>query len=152
MNEPATDVPPCATMSISQKPGCGSFQSLKVRIGTSCRMPTPRRCRGSSIGSPTRSPTTSTWPCSPIEPDGTSPATLRVLDNISLIQLPSYSPELDPVERVWLYLKERFLSHRLLADYGAIAEAACHAWNRLTAEAGRITSLCSYPWILKVKP
>src|SRR6266511_26552 len=34
MNEPATDVPPCATMSTSQKPGAGSFQSLNVRIGT----------------------------------------------------------------------------------------------------------------------
>ena len=76
---------------------------------------------------------------------------LRVPDNITLIQLPSYSPELNPVERVWLYLKERFLSHRLHADYDAIAEAACNAWNRLLAEAGRITSLCSYPWILKVE-
>ena len=36
--EPATDVPTCATMSISQKPGDGSFQSLNVRIGTSRRM------------------------------------------------------------------------------------------------------------------
>ena len=70
---------------------------------------------------------------------------LRVPDNITLIQLPAYSPELNPVERVWLYLKERFLSHRLHADYDAIAEAACNAWNRLLAEAGRITSLCSYP-------
>jgi hypothetical protein len=77
---------------------------------------------------------------------------LRVPDNITLLQLPSYSPELNPVERVWLHLKERFLSHRLLADYEAIADAAAQAWNRLTAEAGRITSLCSYPWILKVKP
>ena len=34
MNEPATDVPPCATMSTSQKPGGGLFQSLNVRIGT----------------------------------------------------------------------------------------------------------------------
>jgi transposase len=76
---------------------------------------------------------------------------LRVPDNITLLQLPSYSPELNPVERVWLYLKERFLSHRLLADYHAIADAAAQAWNRLTAEAGRIRSLCSYPWILKVK-
>ena len=58
----------------------------------------------------------------------------------------------NPVERVWLYLKERFLSHRLLADYEAIADAACRAWNRLVAETGRITLLASYPWILQVKP
>lgn len=38
MNEPATDVPPCATMSTSQKPGAGSFQSLNVRTGTSRRI------------------------------------------------------------------------------------------------------------------
>jgi hypothetical protein len=38
MNEPATDVPPCATMSTSQKPGGGLFQSLNVRIGTSRRI------------------------------------------------------------------------------------------------------------------
>ena len=64
--------------------------------------------------------------------------------------LPAYSPELNPVQR-WLYLKERFLSPRLLNDYNAIADAACSAWNRLIAEAGRIKSLCSYPWIPKVE-
>ena len=58
--------------------------------------------------------------------------------------------ELNPVERVWLYLKQRFLSHRLLADYDAIVDAASSAWNRLVAEAGRIKSLCSYPWIAQV--
>jgi hypothetical protein len=34
MNEPGIDVPPWATVSTSQKPGGGSFQSLNVRIGT----------------------------------------------------------------------------------------------------------------------
>ena len=77
---------------------------------------------------------------------------LIVPDNVTLVPLPPYSPELNPVERVWLYLKERFLSHRLLADYETIADAACRAWNRLVAETGRITLLASYPWILQVKP
>ena len=71
--------------------------------------------------------------------------------NVTLVPLPTYSPELNPVERVWLYPKERFLSHRLLADYEAIADAACRAWNRLVTETGRITLLTSYPWILQVK-
>ena len=76
---------------------------------------------------------------------------LVVPANITLVPLPAYSPELNPVERVWLYLKERFLSHRLLDDYDAIADAACNAWNRLLAEAGHIKSLCSYPWVQAVK-
>jgi transposase len=71
--------------------------------------------------------------------------------NITLVPLPAYSPELNPVERVWLHLKARFLSHRLHADYDAIVTAACDAWNRLKAETGRLTSLCSYPWIPRVK-
>ena len=77
---------------------------------------------------------------------------LIVPNNVTLVPLPPYSPELNPVERVWLYLKERFLSHRLLADYETIADAACRAWNRLVAETGRITLLTSCPWILQVKP
>ena len=76
---------------------------------------------------------------------------LSVPANITLVALPPYSPELNPVERVWLYLKERFLSHRLHDDYDAIVDAACNAWRRLTTQAGRIKSLCTYLWISKVK-
>jgi transposase len=75
---------------------------------------------------------------------------LAVPATITLVPLPLYTPELNPAERVWLYLKERFLSHRLLDGYDAIADAACKAWNRLTAETGRIKTLCSYPWLPKV--
>jgi transposase len=75
---------------------------------------------------------------------------LKVPDSITLVPLPSYSPELNPVERVWLYLKERFLSHRLHDDYDAIVDAACKAWKRLVAETGRVKSLCTYPWIKTV--
>ena len=76
---------------------------------------------------------------------------LVVPKNITLVPLPPYSPELNPVERVWLYLKERFLSHRLHADYDAIVDAASHAWNQLCTQAGRLKSLCSHPWIPRVK-
>jgi hypothetical protein len=56
---------------------------------------------------------------------------LIVPDNLSLVPLPPYSPELNPVERVWLHLRERYLSHRLHADYDAVVDAACSAWNAL---------------------
>lgn len=75
---------------------------------------------------------------------------LAVPANVTLVPLPPYSPELNPVERVWLHLKERYLSHRLHADYDAIVHAASQAWSRIIAEPGRITSLCSYPWIPEV--
>ncbi len=75
---------------------------------------------------------------------------LAVPDNITLVPLPPYSPELNPVERVWLYLRERFLSLRLLDDYDAVLDACCAAWNNLTAEPRRVQSLCNQPWIAKV--
>jgi transposase len=74
---------------------------------------------------------------------------LEVPKNVTLLHLPPYSPELNPVERVWLYLRERFLSNRVLNDHQAILGAACHAWNRLANETGRLTSLTAYPCLLR---
>ena len=83
---------------------------------------------------------------------------LAVPANVTLIVLPPpdrvrgrlYSPELNPVERIWLYLRERFLSLRILPSTDAIIDACCDAWMRLVAEPDRIRSLCAYPWIEKV--
>lgn len=72
---------------------------------------------------------------------------LKIPHCMTFEPLPPRSPELNPVERLWLYLKERFLSHRLLDDYAAIEDAICAAWRRLTAETGRLASLTAYPWI-----
>ena len=74
---------------------------------------------------------------------------LAVPANVTLLSLPAYSPELNPVERIWLYLRERFLSHRVLADYKAVLDATCEAWNALVAETGRLASLTGYPYLLR---
>lgn len=71
-------------------------------------------------------------------------------DNLSLVPLPPYSPELNPVERVWLHLRQRYLSHRLHADYNAVVDAACSAWNALRADTGRLASLTDYAWLPSV--
>ena len=73
---------------------------------------------------------------------------LAVPANITLVPLPAYSPELNPVERVWLYLRERFLSHRVLDGYPGLLDAACRAWNALAAEQGRLATLTGYSYLL----
>ena len=73
-----------------------------------------------------------------------------VPNNVSLAPLPPYSPEFNLAERVWLFLRERFLSLRVLDDQEAVVDACCDAWNALAAEIGRLKSLSSYPWITKV--
>ena len=74
---------------------------------------------------------------------------LDVPVNVSLVILPAYSPELNPIERMWLYLRERHLSHRLLDSYNDIVNACCAAWNKLTAE--RLRSLTSYLYLEQVR-
>jgi transposase len=76
---------------------------------------------------------------------------LAVPDNVTLLPLPAYSPELNPVERVWLYVRERFLSHRVLDGYAAVLDAACKAWNALRAEPGRLASLTAYPYLVRAE-
>jgi transposase len=71
---------------------------------------------------------------------------LNVPDNISLLKLPAYSPELNPTENVWEYLRQNQLSNRIFKSYDAIVDACCDAWNALTAEPGRIRSIATRPW------
>jgi transposase len=75
---------------------------------------------------------------------------LAVPDNLTPVPLPPYSPESNPVERIWLYLRERFLSLQVWPDQDAITQACCDAWNALAADAQRIKSLSFYPWIREV--
>ena len=71
---------------------------------------------------------------------------LRVPANISLLHLPPYSPELNPVENIWQFLRQNQLSNRVFENYEAILDACCDAWNALTAEPGRIRSIATRQW------
>ncbi len=68
-------------------------------------------------------------------------ADLVVPDNLSLLPLPPKSPELDPVENVWQYLRQNQLGLRVWPDYGAIVDTCCQAWNRLISTPDRIASI-----------
>jgi transposase len=74
---------------------------------------------------------------------------LRVPGNVTLVPLPPYAPQLNPVERVWLHLRERHLSHRLLDDYHAIVDALCRAWTQTTQD--QLRSLTNYTYIQEVR-
>jgi len=70
----------------------------------------------------------------------------RVPDNLSLLHLPPYSPELNPVENVWQFLKQNFLNNRVYDSYDAIVDACCAAWNALIALPERIQSITLRSW------
>ena len=73
-------------------------------------------------------------------------AALVVPDNISLVLLPSYSPELNPVENVWQYLRANWLSISVFDDYDAIVTACCAAWNRFADQPDLVSSITSRQW------
>ena len=75
----------------------------------------------------------------------TTPA-LVVPNNITLIFLPSRSPELNPVETIWQYLRGNWLSNRVFDTYDHILDAACDAWQRLIAQPDTITSIGLRDW------
>jgi len=71
---------------------------------------------------------------------------LNVPRNITLIFLPSRSPELNPVEQIWQYIRANWLSNRVFETYDEIIDAACDAWNRLVKEPETITSIGMRDW------
>ena len=71
---------------------------------------------------------------------------LDVPDNITPIFLPSRAPELNPVENVWQYLRQNWLSNTVFENYDAIVDAACDAWRRLIAQPEPITSIGMRDW------
>lgn len=75
---------------------------------------------------------------------------LIVPQNISLLRLPPYSPELNAQENIWEYLRQNFLAGRILDSYNDIVDACCNAWQALTNEATRITSIASRDWLSRV--
>lgn len=67
--------------------------------------------------------------------------------NVSLLKLPPYSPELNPMEQVWQWLRQRCLSNRVFRGYEEIVEQVSRAWNTFIADVERVKNLCWREWI-----
>lgn len=72
---------------------------------------------------------------------------LTVPANVSLIGLLPYSPELNPVENLWHYLRSHHWSNRVYADYDALLEAATEAWCKVCLDSEKIRSICAAPYL-----
>jgi hypothetical protein len=71
---------------------------------------------------------------------------LVVPDNIRLVTLPPYSPELNPMENVWDYLRQNKLCARVWDTYEDIVEACKQAWLFLINDPARIRSIGLREW------
>ena len=72
---------------------------------------------------------------------------LVVPKNVTVVQLPPYSPELNPIENLWHYLKSHFWSNRAYANYDALEEAAMTAWRHAVLDEELVKSVCAAPYL-----
>ena len=71
---------------------------------------------------------------------------LVVPDNITLLPLPARSPELNPVENLWQFMRDNWLGNGIFASYEAILDHCCDAWNKLIVQPWRIMSIGKRDW------
>ena len=71
---------------------------------------------------------------------------LEIPDNITLLPLPPRSPELNPVENVWQFMRDNWLSNRIFKSYNDIVDHCCFAWNQLIDQPWRIMSIGLRDW------
>ncbi len=67
---------------------------------------------------------------------------LRVPSNLTAVGLPPYSPELNPVERLWLYLRQHHWSNRVYEDVDAVEDAAMSGWRAACLDPDKVKSIC----------
>ncbi|WP_332403477.1 transposase [Vibrio metschnikovii] len=81
--------------------------------------------------------------------DGADWHTSNIADhfhNVNVLKLPPYSPELNPIEQVWNWLRQHCLANQSFIDYNDIVSKMRCAWNRFLSSTDRVTKICSRDW------
>ena len=71
---------------------------------------------------------------------------LNVPGNITLMKLLPRAPELNPVENIWQFIRDNWLSNRVFKTYDDILAHCCEAWNKLTEHPGHIRTIGMRQW------
>ena len=73
-------------------------------------------------------------------------ARLKVPANITLLPLPPKCPELNPVENIWQFMRDNWLSNRVFTSHDNIIDHCCEAWNKLIDQPWRIMTIGRRKW------
>jgi hypothetical protein len=71
---------------------------------------------------------------------------LVVPDNITLIRLPPRSPELNPMENVWEYVRGNRLAITVFRDYDDIVDKTSDGWMFFANDPDRVASITTRSW------
>lgn len=70
---------------------------------------------------------------------------LKVPTNIDILYLPPYSPELNPVERLWLYIKQNILNNKVYDKIEDLEDKLCEFVNSLNK--ATVQSICNVNYL-----
>ena len=71
---------------------------------------------------------------------------LHIPPNITMLPLPPRSPELNPVENIWQFMRDNWISNRIFKSNADILDHCCFAWNQLINQPWRIMSIGLREW------
>jgi hypothetical protein len=75
---------------------------------------------------------------------------LNLPENIHLIRLPPYSPELNPQEHIWDELREKEFPNRVFNDMSGVLQQLEKGLNRISADHSLIKGITAWPWIVSI--
>lgn len=75
---------------------------------------------------------------------------LLVPENIRLLHLPPYAPELNPQEHVWDELREKEFPNRVYSDLAGVTHQLETGLPRLADNTAAVRSLTAWPWIISL--
>jgi hypothetical protein len=75
---------------------------------------------------------------------------LVVPDNMRLLFLPPYSPELNPAEHLWESIREDCFANHVFADLDAVECALTAGLRNLEADSCRTRSMTAFRWITSI--
>lgn len=72
---------------------------------------------------------------------------VKVPKNVTLIGLPPYSPQLNPIEKLWQYLRHHYWSNRVYEGYDHLRQAANEAWHKVCLNPTKIKTVCRAAYV-----
>ena len=75
---------------------------------------------------------------------------LVVPENIRLLPLPAYSPELNPQEHLWDEIREKEFPNRVFDSMAGVKKQLRSGLARLARDRIRLRSITAWPWIVKL--
>lgn len=75
-------------------------------------------------------------------------ASLVILENMRLVKLPPYSPELNPAEHIWDYLREKSFHNRVFSSIDALEQHLSTSLLEMELDNQRVHSIVAWSWII----